>query len=1153
MSAPPAESPTVEPTADRPPIALLDDEARALVRIAVHLGVEHETQLDPNRPAPVRVSVLSLLAATLFASDATSTWFRTELDAEAIGELCAVGRRDPASVGSALDDVPAHDDADVVAFAGETWSRTMLGVARAAADRARACGRERLAPRDLIGAALHDRGAQSKIRLPQEGLHERFLGHIAFDCPSELDVWAPRDAPATLVLPHAATGALSARTRSAFDHAQRLAAGNRRIVDADHLLVALLLSVEGDDAIGPRLLRELAVDKLDDEALPRLLTATKGAPAPPWSLPGRIVVDREVIEWLGMAIAFDRVMRRPAHRVSRNHLVAVALGRGASPAFHGHIDTLLLALGVTRDAVAERFYEEVAQTLSSSRDDVAVLDVWSKRLRGKPVLASEVERATIVADVAPADDRLDFSLEARSFALLASSAEVAPPLSIGLFGDWGSGKSFFMQLMRKEVETLGAGGGTVQIEFNAWHYAAGDVYASLAHRLFSELKRAFDPVKEKAEHESVEALLGKLQWSIQERAATASALQQAVTVRDAAKASRDAEVRRVEDQRANVQKASRAVLDVAFDQLGDELAAKVLGTIEQALPGELGPEERSALLGALSGTTYRNAYAEVQRVAAKVRTAPLPATLKWIAFCALGAFGAWVLPQFVDFAHERLVQAGGVITGILAAWRTASAYVQRARAIADAIPAGVAAIDTRVQELKKAGDERLSAAEDALRKATSNADDKAAELAEREAEVAALRIAVDGTRPERQLQRLVDRRIEEGTYSKHLGIIETLRDDFEKLSLLLQRTPDDTKRKQVLRDLGLGEEQKLPDIRRIVLYVDDLDRCPADKVADVLQAVHLFLAFPLFVVVVAVDARWAAKSLIQTHPQLALGAASPADYLEKIFQIPFWVAPMKRYGAKRILNDLWGGRPDASTAPAAAATETPAVPPGAAPVTTNEPSAVNPAASHGATEKRAEPQPAGARPGASASGTRAEAATGDAARPADVAPASVADLRKRHEIAGHERLFVDEKLALHLGTSPRRLKRFANLYRLVKASMAPTKWDTFGRDDEEAVLTMLALLTGAPNLAPEILADVRNHRLNGGVVPAVSRPRSEGFDDEELVRARELVRVLPPGAAPVRWAEEIARYAFRRDAVPYRAAAPAGVQGPPPPGSAPTP
>jgi KAP family P-loop domain len=94
-----------------------------------------------------------------------------------------------------------------------------------------------------------------------------------------------------------------------------------------------------------------------------------------------------------------------------------------------------------------------------------------------------------------------------------------------------------------------------------------------------------------------------------------------------------------------------------------------------------------------------------------------------------------------------------------------------------------------------------------------------------------------------------------------------------------------------------------PTIERIILYIDDLDRCPEDKVVDVLLAIHLLLAFRLFVVVVGVDSRWLLHSLrlnsdvfeenanaLQTDR--AHWQSTPLNYLEKIFQIPFALQPM---------------------------------------------------------------------------------------------------------------------------------------------------------------------------------------------------------------------------------------------------------------------
>ena len=100
-----------------------------------------------------------------------------------------------------------------------------------------------------------------------------------------------------------------------------------------------------------------------------------------------------------------------------------------------------------------------------------------------------------------------------------------------------------------------------------------------------------------------------------------------------------------------------------------------------------------------------------------------------------------------------------------------------------------------------------------------------------------------------------------------------------------------------------------PRIDRIILYIDDLDRCPSERVVEVLEAIHLILAIPLFVVVVAVDPRWLIKSLELHHSELLspviedgdLGAeshwtATPINYLEKIIQIPYTLRAMTDTG-----------------------------------------------------------------------------------------------------------------------------------------------------------------------------------------------------------------------------------------------------------------
>ena len=81
--------------------------------------------------------------------------------------------------------------------------------------------------------------------------------------------------------------------------------------------------------------------------------------------------------------------------------------------------------------------------------------------------------------------------------------EWKPPLSVGLFGDWGTGKSSFIAMMKQQVREIArtADAATkkgektayvtdvIQIEFNAWHYLDANLWASLVAHIFEEIQR----------------------------------------------------------------------------------------------------------------------------------------------------------------------------------------------------------------------------------------------------------------------------------------------------------------------------------------------------------------------------------------------------------------------------------------------------------------------------------------------------------------------------------------------------------------------------------------------------------------------------------------------------------------------------------------
>jgi hypothetical protein len=106
-------------------------------------------------------------------------------------------------------------------------------------------------------------------------------------------------------------------------------------------------------------------------------------------------------------------------------------------------------------------------------------------------------------------DELGINKDVQTLCSVLLAREVSPPLAVGLFGDWGTGKSYFMEKMYREIEILADRAGraektafhskVVQIRFNAWHYADSSLWASLVSHIFDELSRKVCPTEDPEE------------------------------------------------------------------------------------------------------------------------------------------------------------------------------------------------------------------------------------------------------------------------------------------------------------------------------------------------------------------------------------------------------------------------------------------------------------------------------------------------------------------------------------------------------------------------------------------------------------------------------------------------------------------------------
>jgi hypothetical protein len=105
---------------------------------------------------------------------------------------------------------------------------------------------------------------------------------------------------------------------------------------------------------------------------------------------------------------------------------------------------------------------------------------------------------------------------------------------------------------------------------------------------------------------------------------------------------------------------------------------------------------------------------------------------------------------------------------------------------------------------------------------------------------------------------------------------------------------------------GLTGNQKLfpRGPARVVLFVDDLDRCPPQKVVEMLEATQLLLKTELFVIVLAIDVSYIVRALERFYEKILIHRGQPSglDYIEKIIQIPYQVRPIEKRAVRAYLQ-----------------------------------------------------------------------------------------------------------------------------------------------------------------------------------------------------------------------------------------------------------
>jgi hypothetical protein len=516
------------------------------------------------------------------------------------------------------------------------------------------------------------------------------------------------------------------------------------------------------------------------------------------------------------------------------------------------------------------------------------------------------------------DDRLNIQEDIQTLTAVMLARDVTPPLAIGLFGDWGSGKSFFMRSIRAAAERMArraADSGSqafcsnvVAIEFNAWHYADTNLWASLVGYLLEQLAAYVSPRPTPAEQQA--ALVNELSSAQAAVAAVNVEVKQAHgTIASRQKA--------LETLQAKRQQAEIRLRDLRLTDLRTILAedTKLKGELETAL-GKLGIPPALNTVSELNGvlSDARTVTGQIMALFVSVVTAPN----RWLIIGLIVAV-IFVIPAVTQRLHELTTsdlfgraavlvsQATAVLAGAATVLRQGLATVKQNFAI---LQTAKQRVDARIAERRQKPTQEEQDLEREIATLKGQEAAASARLQAATARVVELEERLRLLRESGSLARFLSDRTQSEDYRKHLGLISIIRRDFESLCVRLATGQS---------DIGTG----LRRVDRIILFIDDLDRCSASKVIDVLQAVHLLLAYPLFVVVVGVDPRWLLDSLETTYSAFQRDSTSeptggsrskpvdedvwrvtPQNYLEKIFQIPFSLRPMTSDGYEHLIQGL---------------------------------------------------------------------------------------------------------------------------------------------------------------------------------------------------------------------------------------------------------
>lgn len=535
-------------------------------------------------------------------------------------------------------------------------------------------------------------------------------------------------------------------------------------------------------------------------------------------------------------------------------------------------------------------------------------------------------------DMPAYEDLLGIRHEVNAIADSIMLKETKPPMVVGVLGGWGWGKSSVMQLIQRriidircqaavegqdekgEIDLFPFVGHTYPIWFDAWTYAKSDLWASLMYKICSELDRML--FLEKRIHEEIvtDPKAGNNIWRVLtdikkidvSNETDLRILKRAIDEQPSYKIDRSllwAELDGVRSKQREAINKRSVELDAEDSRLADIQIPFEKNKVENAVVKKVSDNLFKVIQGLTDkgnspGLSEQDRDQFIKNVKSWKVLPELLNRMSWqtilmviaVFFMAYGlVYGlAFLLPP-LEIIYSKWVNT---VVGMISATVVFLGKLTQLK-------------DKLFEDVNSSIDKERNAFNDELKRCrdiyinypatiTIGAKDKQQpETFDELAQLWALQMIkrkklahkteeLSLSHRLRNLRSFLSERLGEGddSYQDRLGLVYRVQKDLRVLSdALMDRANEETLFKR-----------KNP---RVFLFIDDLDRCPPDKVVDVLEAVQLLVKTELFVVILAIDVRYVTRCLEDKYKGVLSRQDQPSglDYIEKIIQLPYRIRP----------------------------------------------------------------------------------------------------------------------------------------------------------------------------------------------------------------------------------------------------------------------